>query len=105
MAVDVEMEWETKAKANRKQRDELAMKIGLVKQNHESESERKPIEKGKRGKTKAKNWKFEKKKKGSHSCNRCYKEFKFPTLLAEVRSILFKKKQKKHWFPDNHWHG
>ena len=43
------------------------------------------IEKGK----KTKKGKFEKeKKKGVHSCGQCSKQFKFPTLLAEVCWIL-----------------
>ena len=47
-------------------------------------------EEEKRKKTKKKKGKLEKRetKKGVHACNRCTKEFKFPTLLAEVSLIL-----------------
>lgn len=50
--------------------------------------ERKGEEKMK--KIKKKKGKLEKrdKKKGAHACSRCTKEFKFPTLLAEVSLIL-----------------
>ena len=47
-------------------------------------------EEEKRKKTKKKKGKLEKRetKKGVHAWNRCTKEFKFPTLLAEVSLIL-----------------
>ena len=54
--------------------------------------ERKGKEKGK----KKRKGRFEReKKKGVRSCNRCAKEFKFPTLLAEVSWILKLRLKKK----------
>ena len=77
-----------------KKRMELKENEKLVKEKVDPETnfvqmrgkeKKQKIEKGKRGKK----GKFEKeKKKGVHSCAQCTKEFKFPTLLAEVCYIL-----------------